>query len=102
MPTQAVVIDEKDNVATATTNLKQGSRVKIFLGSREIDLAVNADIPFGHKFAIREIGYHEHVIKYGEPMGRATQVIRAGDHVHVHNVESERCRGDWEDAKNEI
>ncbi len=34
------------------------------------------------------------VIKYGEIIGRATCDIDVGDHVHVHNVESQRGRGD--------
>ncbi|VFS54652.1 Uncharacterised protein [Leminorella grimontii] len=38
---------------------------------------------------------HDEVYKYGESIGRATQAIELGEHVHVHNVESERGRGDW-------
>jgi altronate dehydratase small subunit len=34
------------------------------------------------------------VIKYGEVVGRTTATINIGDHVHVHNVESLRGRGD--------
>jgi altronate dehydratase small subunit len=51
-------------------------------------------IPFGHKFATRDIGKGTLVVKYGEPMGVATRDIKAGSHVHVHNVESSRGRGD--------
>jgi altronate dehydratase small subunit len=51
-------------------------------------------IRFGHKFAIRAIGRGEAIIKYGEPIGLATQDIAAGRHVHVHNLESTRGRGD--------
>ena len=32
----------------------------------------------------------EQVIKYGIAIGRATRDIRAGEHVHVHNVKGER------------
>ncbi len=39
--------------------------------------------------------FHGEVYKYGESIGRATQEIKSGDYVHVHNVESERGRGDW-------
>jgi altronate dehydratase small subunit len=51
-------------------------------------------IPFGHKFAVRDIGKGELVLKYGEPIGVATMDIGAGSYVHVHNVESSRGRGD--------
>ncbi len=32
--------------------------------------------------------------KYGQVIGRATKDIEAGGHVHVHNLESTRGRGD--------
>jgi len=34
------------------------------------------------------------LIKYGETIGSATEYIKQGDHVHVHNVEGLRGRGD--------
>jgi hypothetical protein len=34
------------------------------------------------------------VIKYGSPIGSASQAIAAGAHVHTHNVASTRGRGD--------
>jgi altronate hydrolase len=40
----------------------------------------------GHKYAVREIKNGENVIKYGMPIGHATCDIKAGEHVHVHNV----------------
>ena len=40
----------------------------------------------GHKYALRDIAAGENVIKYGMPIGHATCAIRAGEHVHVHNV----------------
>ena len=96
MEKTAVVINENDSVATATEDLQAGETVSMFKGEQEVVIAVNQPIPFGHKFAIKEVDFHEEVFKYGESIGRATQVIKMGDHVHVHNVESERGRGDWE------
>jgi altronate dehydratase small subunit len=34
------------------------------------------------------------VIKYAEVIGVASRPISVGEHVHVHNVESVRARGD--------
>jgi altronate dehydratase small subunit len=34
------------------------------------------------------------VRKYGEDIGLATVKINPGDHVHTHNIESQRGRGD--------
>nr|MDD6336325.1 altronate dehydratase family protein [bacterium] len=44
------------------------------------------DIPAGHKMASRDIAKGEYIIKYGNPIGRATQDIRAGEWVHTHNL----------------
>jgi altronate dehydratase small subunit len=69
--------------------------VEFRFGSKK-KVKLNQAIPFGHKFAIKKITKGEKVIKYGEMIGRATQSIEEGDHVHVHNVESMRGRGDLE------
>jgi hypothetical protein len=42
----------------------------------------------GHKTALSGITRGGEVIKHGHPIGRATAAIQAGEHVHVHNVES--------------
>ena len=42
----------------------------------------------GHKYARRDIAAGENVVKYGMPIGHATVDIRAGEHVHVHNVKT--------------
>jgi altronate dehydratase small subunit len=41
-----------------------------------------------------KISKGQDVLKYGEVIGQATQDISEGKHVHVHNVESLRGRGD--------
>jgi altronate hydrolase len=83
----AIQLDPRDNVATALVPLAAGRAVT--LEGATVKLA--ADIPRGHKFALRAIAAGEPVIKYGQPIGRATQPIRAGEHVHVHNVASQRA-----------
>ena len=64
------------------------------VGERECRVALTAPIGFGHKVALRTIAAGEPVTKYGETIGRATQAIGPGDHVHLHNLESMRGRGD--------
>lgn len=94
MEKQAVVITEKDSVAVATVDLTKGSKAKMFIGKEVVEIELKEDIKFGHKFAIKEIKKGEQVIKYGESIGTATRDILVGEHVHVHNVESDRGRGD--------
>ena len=92
----AVVAHEEDNVATTVKDLKKGENVLIDIYGLEKRIVLNRDIPFGHKFAIKDIKKEEEIIKYGEEIGQATMDIKCGDYVHVHNVVSERGRGDLE------
>ena len=57
-------------------------------------LVLTEDIPFGHKVALTDIPRGTPVLKYGEQIGLATHDIARGQHVHVHNIESTRGRGD--------
>ena len=83
----AIVLDSHDNVATALAPLAAGQAVA--LEAATVTLA--ADIPSGHKFALRPIAEGEAVVKYGQPIGRATAAIAPGQHVHTHNVASQRA-----------
>ena len=47
---------------------------------------VEVNLENGHKYALRDIAEGENVIKYGNPIGHATAPIKAGEHVHTHNV----------------
>ncbi|WP_421931084.1 UxaA family hydrolase [Phenylobacterium sp.] len=47
---------------------------------------VAADIPAGHKLAVRAVKAGDPVRKYGWPIGRALCDIAPGDHVHSHNL----------------
>lgn len=95
MKKNAVVIHPQDGVATAITALRVGETATMFIGEQEISVVLRQAVPFGHKFAICDVPFHGEVYKYGESIGRATQEIKRGDYVHVHNVESARGRGDW-------
>lgn len=46
----------------------------------------NPVAPRGHKIALRNIAKGEPVVKYGFPIGRATQDIAEGEWVHSHNI----------------
>ncbi|MDG2522406.1 altronate dehydratase family protein [Caulobacter segnis] len=77
-------VDPRDHVATALRDLSSGEIVT----SEGQTITVRADIPKGHKIAVRTAAVGDDVCKYGWPIGRATQAIEIGDHVHVHNVET--------------
>jgi altronate dehydratase small subunit len=90
----ALIIDSKDNVATAVRAINKGERLSLRLEGRKIGLEVRQDLALGHKLALKTIAQGEAVVKYGEVIGLATRAIRPGEHVHVHNVEGRKGRGD--------
>ncbi len=89
-----VVINPKDNVATALKDLEKGQLITFEVMGNKLEIILLNTIPFGHKIALKEIAKGEDVIKYGEVIGRTTQDIDIGEHVHIHNVESKRGRRD--------
>ena len=50
---------------------------------------VRVDLENGHKYAVRDIEKGEKVIKYGFPIGTATEEIKTGEHVHSHNLQTD-------------
>lgn len=86
MAKRAKQIMEKDNVATLLVDCKAGEEVTVKLGGEVSTYQCNQDTPYGHKIAICDIESGGGIIKYGETIGSATQAIKKGDWVHVHNV----------------
>ena len=93
----ALKVSDLDNVATIFANgITDGTQVEVRDKRGEsFTLTVHGDVPYGHKIALTEIHVGEQITKYGEEIGIATQEIKPGDYVHVHNLDSMRGRGDW-------
>ncbi|HIT44137.1 TPA: UxaA family hydrolase, partial [Candidatus Avacholeplasma faecigallinarum] len=75
-----IIINENDNVAVVLRPFSKGEEVN--------GVTLLEDIPQAHKVAIKDIKKDEDVIKYGAPIGHATQDIKKGEHVHVHNTKT--------------
>lgn len=75
----------EDNVAVARVQIPAGQTVRC----GTVAIRARAAVPPGHKIALAEIRAGEPVIRYGLPIGRAAVPIRAGEHVHEHNVAPE-------------
>lgn len=89
------VIDVEDNVGTAVLEpVVAGDSVQAYGRIKDVTVVASSDVAYGHKIALRDIPRGEQVMKYGLSIGTASTDIKAGDHVHVHNVESNRGRGD--------
>ena len=77
-----LLIQPNDNVAIALRPLQKGTACEA--GGREVVLL--EDIPAAFKVALTDIPAGGQVVKYGLPIGHATQDIPAGSLVHIHNV----------------
>ena len=78
----AVRIHPADNVVVATEALAAGREVAVE-GER---IVLREDVPAGHKVAVRALEAGEAVVKYGFPIGVATEAVPAGGWVHSHNL----------------
>ena len=86
----AMIIDVKDNVAVAIEPITKGETITYLCEGQEVTLTAAQDITIYHKLARKDITKGEPVVKYGEHIGIAGCDIKAGEHVHVHNVENHR------------
>ncbi|HZP82968.1 MAG TPA: altronate dehydratase family protein [Chthonomonadaceae bacterium] len=78
----AILLREGDDVAVAKKRLAAGT-VIVHEGK---SVRLGADVPAGHKFALREVSEGAPVRKYGQVIGYATAPIRPGDWVHTQNL----------------
>ena len=79
----ALRLKDDDDVAVVLRPLEQGDAVRF----GETAVIAAAAIPSGAL-----------IHKYGQVIGRASTPIASGEHVHVHNVEGTRGRGDLAEA----
>ncbi len=80
----AIMINEKDNVATMLDKVEKNDMV-IIKGNNQKIKALN-NISFGHKIALTNIKEEEQIIKYGAVIAEAGKNITKGEHIHVHNA----------------
>jgi altronate hydrolase len=75
-------IHPNDTVAVALEALPAGRACRV----GDLTVTTAAAIGAGHKIALVTIARGEPVIKYGQPIGHATEPIAPGQHVHTHNM----------------
>ena len=66
-----MIVEPVDNVVVAIEPVKKGETVY-------------------HKLAACDIAKGQPIVKYGEHIGLAARDIKAGEHVHCHNLEEHR------------
>ncbi|TLP64535.1 altronate dehydratase [Parasedimentitalea maritima] len=74
MSSKTLLLNDVDNVAITLQTLAAGDDVAI------------EPIPRSHKVAMTDIAKGDHVVRYGQIIGKADCNIVAGSHVHSHNM----------------
>jgi altronate dehydratase small subunit len=87
----AIAIHPDDNVAVALKDCVAGA-VRVRRRGTIESIKIIQPIALGHKVALVDLPAGTIVRKYGEPIGHASTAIAAGDHVHIHNLASQRGR----------
>jgi altronate dehydratase small subunit len=85
----AVIIHEIDSVVISTEEIEKNSLV-VFKNRDDEDIEFKTidNVPIYHKISRKDISKNSKVYKYGECIGKATQNIKKGAHVHTHNLKS--------------
>lgn len=90
---QLLVHDHKDNVGVVVVeDLKAGTDMLCVVteDNSSFRLTCTADVPIGHKVALKDLKAGETAMKYGEDIGKFTADVEKGGHVHVHNLKTKR------------
>jgi altronate dehydratase small subunit len=91
---RALAMTPKDNVAVALENILPADEVAIQVkGGKVRSIRALESIPFGFKIALENLPKGGSIYKYGETIGRATQNIKTGEQVHIHNIQGVRVQG---------
>ena len=83
-----VRLDDADNVVTVIRATEAGAAVE--------NTVTTGLVPRGHKVATADIPAGAPVRKYAQVIGYAASDIRAGDHVHTHNLEFRNVDAEYE------
>ena len=84
-PVNILQIHPDDNVCVAVQQLPANTHIE----TAGVSFTLKTDVRLGAKLALRAIACGEKIVKYGEPIGSATQDLQVGDYVHTHNMQSD-------------
>ncbi len=94
MPNPHVLIhNQNDNVGVVVIEgLQEGTEMLCVITATndEFRLTARADVSIGHKVALKDLALGDTAIKYGEDIGKIVASVKAGEHVHTHNLKTKR------------
>lgn len=53
-------------------------------------MRASADVPIGHKVALKDLKPGDTAIKYGADIGKIIAAVAKGEHVHIQNLKTKR------------
>ena len=83
--TRVLILAPGDNVAIAKSDIASGTTLSV--KGQSVTLRTRVEV--GHKFAFKKVAKGTKLVKYGAPIGVATQDIAPGDYMHIHNITSD-------------
>jgi (2R)-sulfolactate sulfo-lyase subunit alpha len=90
---QLLVHSPNDNVGVVVVEgLAAGTNMLCVIteNNEAFKLKVKADIPIGHKVALKDLKPGDTAVKYGEDIGKIVAAVGKGDHVHTQNLKTKR------------
>lgn len=78
-------IHPEDNVVVCLEEMKKDENIVL---SNGLSITAIEDIPAGHKIAIKDLKEGDNIVKYGYPIGHATENISTGRWVHTHDIKT--------------
>ena len=88
-----LVHEHDDNVGVVVVEgLKAGTAMLavVTADNSSFEVEAKADIPIGHKVALKDLSEGDTVFKYGEDIGKMVGNAGVGEHVHTHNCKTKR------------
>ena len=80
-----IQLSPNDNVLIVVQNVEEGD---VLIHANK-SYTIKTTITLGHKIALQDITKGDKIVKYNVSIGSATQDIKKGEHVHVHNIKSD-------------
>lgn len=90
---QLLVHEKQDNVGVVVVEgLKAGTKMLCVVthDNSSFELTAKADVPIGHKVALKDLKAGDTCIKYGQDIGKMVGPAEKGGYVHVHNLKTKR------------
>lgn len=91
---RVLIMQAEDNIANAVEDITKGDTFGYLVDGEQRSLQAVDDVPFGFKVAVKDIAVGGDIVKYKQVIGKASRAIKAGECVHIHNIEGTRGRGD--------